>query len=230
MADRLRGLNPASFTSPVVITAGVAILLILLLPWLLGSRFDAPNETDLQSQVAGPEITQASTIEVPLSLHEVGFVGGIIDPTPAAEGPEATSYCNNSPSIDGLVDWNANRLTEDGGRRRFAQMVAHFESSIHATAYLDANSGLATCESWQGGSEDEPITFTVAEVTPSRIFADETKQFELQAQRPTSVLYLRTYLVRSGSRVTQLTYVSPDLNELDRLEILTTLAIIDLDF
>ena len=40
--------------------------------------------------------------------------------------------------------WNANRLTEGGGRRRLAQLVAHFESSIHATTYLGAIS-VAQC-------------------------------------------------------------------------------------
>ncbi len=230
MADRLRRISPASLTSPIIITAGVAILLVFLVPWLFGPTANTPTEDGLQTQVAGPEIALASSIEVPLSLDEVGFAGGIVEATPIDEGPGAASYCNTSPSTDGLVSWNANRLTEDGGRHRLGQLVAHFESSIHATAFLGATSGLADCESWRGGSEDEPVTFTVTEVTPSRIFADETKQFELQAQRPTSVLYLRTYLVRSGSKVAQLTYVAPDPNDLADLDTLMTQAVANLGF
>ena len=227
-ADRLRGLNPASFTIPVIMTCTVGLLLILALPWLFSPKSDDLTEADRQTETAGLGTDRAATIELPLSLDEVGFPGGVVDPATATEGPGAASYCDHAPSIDGLSAWNANRLTEGGGRRRLAQLVAHFESSIHATTYLGAISGLIDCESWPGGTEDEPVTFTITEVTPSRVFADETKQFELQALRQTSVLYLRTYLIRSGHKVAQLTYVSPEPADLNRLQELTATAVAEL--
>jgi hypothetical protein len=208
----------------------VGLLLILALPSLFGPKNDDPTEPEGPAEPAGAQLDRASTIELPLSLDEVDFPGGAIDPTSASEGPGAASFCDNAPPADGLIEWNANRLTESGGRRRLAQLVAHFESSIHASTYLDAVSGLVDCETWPGGSPEEPVTFTITEVTPSRVFADETKQFELLATRPTSVLYLRTYLVRSGPRLVQTTYISADQADLGKLEDLTAAAVAELDF
>lgn len=161
-----------------------------------------------------------SAIVLPLDLDQVGFLRGAITPTLAGEGPAATGFCNNAPNTQGLQEWIGDRITEEGGRRRVAQLVARFQSSADAAAFLFSNGDIIDCDSWQTESGDERLTFTVSEATPETVLGDETRRFELTATGDEIALFLRILLVRSGAEVAQFTLVSgnqEDLPLIDRL-------------
>lgn len=203
------------------------VLLVVTIGLLAGYLLSRTLLTSPGPEPRGP--TAVMPITLPLTLDEVGLAGGQVEPNGGNEGPDAISYCNHRPSADGLVGWDGNRLKSAEGRHRLAQMVVHFSSSIHATAYLAANSAIIDCDSWRAG-DDGTMLFSVAEVSPSRIYGDEAKQFELTVTTGDVDLYLRTVLVRSGADVAQFTMASPDPGTLDDLDHLVALATTKLGF
>jgi hypothetical protein len=229
---------------PTVILAALAALLLAvagmgLLIYSLsgGSSTEAgsgtgsgPRPDDATGEGAAATTRQLDPIELPLDLDSVGFEAGTVEPTADSEGPDAASYCNNAPAASGLSDWRGNRLTEDSGRRRVAQLVARFESSFDAAAYVAASSAIIDCEEWETTSGDGVLQFTVSEQTPATVFGDETRQFDLQASAEGPELFLRTLLVRSQNLVAQFTFVSANRQDLARIDELAEVATEQLGF
>jgi hypothetical protein len=196
-----------------------------------GERLDGETAAAAASDPGDGDPAASDPIVLPLSLELVGVDAGTVETTGATEGPEATSYCNNSPEVSGLVDWQGNRLTEGSGRRRVAQLVARFESSFDAAAYVASSSAIIDCDRWETTSvDDEVLRFSVAEQIPATIFGDETRQFDLEAAADGPELFLRTLLVRSGNLVAQFTFVSANRQDLARIDDLAGTAADELGF
>lgn len=210
-----------------MIAALVAVLAVLVIVSLfaLVQRIGEQATTTPTGQ-AGP----GATVVVPLGLADVGFERGTVEETTSAEGPEAASYCDNVPVTDGLVEWSGNRLTEDGGRRRVAQLVARFQSSIDASAFVASHSTIIDCEEWEAESGESALRLTVVEDVPETIHGDETKQFSLEASGTGPVLFLRTVLVRSGADIAQFTFVSANRQDLTLLDDIVARAVARLGF
>lgn len=179
---------------------------------------DTSNVSSLPEGAAGP-------IVLPLDLTAVGFETGTVETTAADEGPDAPSYCNNRPLADGLVEWQGNRLTEDGGQKRVAQLVGRFETPLDASVFMTSVAEGVDCAEWTVGDGSTALTFHVTEQPPDSAFGDETKRFDLQVAAEGLDLFLRTVLIRSGHDVAQFTYVSVDEQDLALLDPLATSAV-----
>lgn len=222
LGERIRGNQQQLVLGGLV--AGAALVVAAT---LIALTLNARSASDNGGAAGAPPTSSTETtppadpsgIVLPLGLTDVG-IEGTITAVASDEGPNATSYCNNTPDTAGLIDWSGNRLTETGGRRRVVQLLARFRSSVEAAAYMTSNAAIVDCESWETAGQDAAVTFTIAELTPATIQGDETRQFELSATTDGPDLFLRVLLARSGRDVMQITYVSAnrqDLDDTDRL-------------
>ena len=160
----------------------------------------------------------------PDSSEPFGAGAGLVEITPADEGPAAIGFCDTAPNTEGLIVWSGNRLTESGSRRRVAQMVVRFASSVDAARFMASTAATADCESWEAVSGTETMEFTVAERIATTIHGDETNLFDVQAGSGGPDLFLRIAMVRSGPEVAHITVVSPNQQDLDRIDELVTEA------
>ena len=92
--------------------------------------------------------SRPAAIVLPLELADAGFEGTVTD-LPRDEGPDAVSYCNNTPETTGLIDWDGNVMTEADGRRRVLQLLARFRSSVDASSFVASNAEIADCATWE---------------------------------------------------------------------------------
>ncbi|MGF1597433.1 MAG: hypothetical protein ACFCVK_10990 [Acidimicrobiales bacterium] len=237
LRDRLRA-DPELQVRAVIVGAGalivVAILVILSFVLLGGGGGtggdDATGGDATMSDAAGGDSTATEPLVLPLDLAAVGFAEGTVEETALDEGPDAPSYCNTRPTTEGLREWRGNRLTEQDGRRRVAQMVSRFRSSLDAAAHLESTAAAVDCETWRTGQGDAAITFQALEGTPSTIFGDATRRFDLRATTSGPDLFLRTLMVRSGREVAQFTYVSANQQDLGLLDDLVAVAVTELGY
>lgn len=222
LGERLREQRPQ-----LILTAIATGFLLLVVVALIAY---ASRGVEGSSPPATAGSTDAGPIRLPLDLEAVGFADGTVLDVAPDEGPDAISFCNHAPAASGLVDWAGNRLTERDGRRRVAQLVARFATSVDAAAYLSENSTIVDCESWDAETDADTVRFTVSETRPETLHGDETKQFDLEANTVGPDLFLRIVLVRSGPEVAQFTLVSANQQDLSLLDDLVTEATAELGY
>ncbi len=211
--------NPLATVAVTSVAAiGFSVLVVMMI--LIEASGEAAPEPSID-----PE-----TLLLPLDPDAVGFEGGATEPAADSDGPLAPSYCNNVPEAGGLLAWRGNRLTDETGRRRLAQSIARFATSDDAGAYVEANSTIIDCASWQTTADDRQLRFEVIEVSPETIFGDETKRFDVQATVDGPDLFLQTLLVRSGRDVAQFTFVSANRQDLAQLDELVARAVVTLGY
>jgi hypothetical protein len=223
-----RSLVIAAAVAGIVVAGGLGVKIVNVLR--------DPEPADLGELAATAEATvdgdsgQQLALALPLDLADVGFDSGTVEETATDEGPGAISYCDHPPEATGLIEWRGNRLTENRGQRRVAQIVANFTSARQAAAYLASNSSIVDCTGWSAGSDGGAKRFTVIEETPQTVFGDETKQFEVEVDNDGPALFLRTLLIRSGAKIAQLTFVSVNRQDLSAIETLAAEATVELGF
>ncbi len=174
------------------------------------------DEGEAGGSVLGPTAARAPTL--PLDLDQLGFRNGQIEATAADEGPDAIGFCNRAPDTDGLITWSGNRLTEPGSRRRVAQMVVRFRSSVDAARFMTSTAATGECDGWEAESGSELLQFDVTEQLTTTIRGDETRRFDVRAGSDGPDLFLRVVMIRSGPEVTHLTVVSANQQDLQQVD------------
>ena len=189
-----------------------------------------PQESgaDLASDEEGNEggRLQDTTLALPLEIADTSF-GSDAEVFEDAFGPAAGVFCDNTVAIDGLIDWQGQTISTDGGLRSLYQVVSRFSSPEQATNYLDAYAETNSCESWTVDTDAGPSVELMAQSIDSPTLGERAAGFEIQGGLEDAVgitIHGKVLVVQSGTDVISLSLSGISEVQADELDLLGPIA------
>lgn len=208
--------------SPLRLVAAAAafVVLAIVATFVVANRQSetAANGTD------GSPTQTAEPVLPPLVLPLLGADISRLTPIPFDSGgvdqllgpANSTQFCGDRPTITGLVDTLAGAYPADTSLRQFAQRVVRFSSPEGAVAFVSSHRELS-CSEWEDlelvPGEVSEISATVVVSTLQR--GDEVAEIDQRINFASGLTsYSRTTLIRNGTDVLRLFYITLEPDEL----------------
>lgn len=184
----------------------------------------AAPETALEDDGEGTGAQSSESVAAPLTIEDTSF-GENAEVTPENPSPGAQTFCNDSPTTDGLVSWDGRAISTDLGLRSLFQVVSRFETAEQAASYLTSYAATNSCDSWAvPTAEGDEIVFR-ALPAPAPVLGDDARRFDITGEVGATITnHTSVILIRSGSDVLALSLSSVSESQVDEIEALAALA------
>ncbi|MCP3989499.1 MAG: serine/threonine protein kinase [Actinomycetia bacterium] len=222
--------------------AGFGALLLLggLLVFALAALDDDSDETDpgpttetsfessstSSTQTSTDEVTRDRPLVLPLSVDDTELGPGTTE-TIDDNGPSSSGFCEETPTTEGLVEWEGSTLSATSRFPIIFQQLSRFETPDDASAYVSAYLDTALCDEWTIPAEGNTpeIVLLPSVVTPSTIHGDESAEVVFSGSSSFLSLFGRTVIIRRQNDVYILSITGLAERDLEDLTPLVELAV-----